>query len=218
MTVEAFIFDFGGVIIPGSPSIDDPDSPWARLEREHGLPGGAVWNAIYLENAAWLELRVGRSSFDEWRATSVANLARLASPAVAETAVAAFWAERENLAAPPSFNAGMVELVTLLRDRYRVGLLSNAAPGLEDELRGHYRIYDLFHDVINSATVGLAKPDPAIFALAARRIGVPAARCFFVDDLAHNVAAAREAGMQAHRFLGYDGLVAELRSAGLALD
>jgi putative hydrolase of the HAD superfamily len=217
MLIRGVIFDFGGVIIPGSPSIDDPDSPFSRLEREHGLPAGTLWRALYLDNAAWLELRVGGSSFDEWRAACVANVSAMAPAARAEAAVAGFWATRE-LRGPAAFNPGMVELVTALRERMLVGLLSNAAPGLEEELLGHYGIHHLFHDVINSATVRLAKPDPRVFRLAAERLGLAPGECFFIDDLPHNVAAARETGMQAHHFTGYDGLAEALRDAGVALD
>jgi FMN phosphatase YigB (HAD superfamily) len=41
----------------------------------------------------------------------------------------------------------------------------------------------------------MRKPDPAIYALAAERIGVPAAECVFVDDLPGNLKPARAMGM-----------------------
>lgn len=46
-----------------------------------------------------------------------------------------------------------------------------------------------------SGEVGLRKPDPAIYALAAERLGVALEECAFVDDLEHNVTAADELGM-----------------------
>lgn len=52
-----------------------------------------------------------------------------------------------------------------------------------------------FDDIVISGEVGLRKPDPAIFALAVERIGVPATRCVFVDDLKANVATADQLGM-----------------------
>jgi putative hydrolase of the HAD superfamily len=45
--------------------------------------------------------------------------------------------------------------------------------------------------------VGVAKPDPAIYRLAAERVGLPPEACLFVDDYEPNVAAAREVGMAA---------------------
>jgi epoxide hydrolase-like predicted phosphatase len=50
---------------------------------------------------------------------------------------------------------------------------------------------------IVSGHVGLRKPDPAIFALAAEQLGVPLDQCAFVDDIEHNVQAAAELGMHA---------------------
>jgi putative hydrolase of the HAD superfamily len=220
VTIRAVIFDFGGVIVPGSPTVDDPDAPWTRFEREHGLAPGSAWRAIYLDNAAWLQLRVGGSSFDEWRAVSTANLAAAAGPEAAERFIAAFWESRDRAGAGqrgdgPMFNDGMIDLVKRLKATHKVSILSNAAPGLEEELREHYAIHDLFDDVINSATVRLAKPDPAIFEVAAARLGLAPAECFFTDDLAHNVASARSVGMTAHEFRGVAGLVAALQAAGV---
>lgn len=54
-----------------------------------------------------------------------------------------------------------------------------------------------FDDVVISAEVGMRKPDPAIFRLAATRLGVDVAACVFVDDLDLNVEAARSVGMTA---------------------
>jgi putative hydrolase of the HAD superfamily len=48
-----------------------------------------------------------------------------------------------------------------------------------------------------SGEVGLRKPDPAIYALAADQLGVPLAECAFVDDLEPNVQAAADLGMHA---------------------
>ena len=48
---------------------------------------------------------------------------------------------------------------------------------------------------IVSGEVGLRKPDPAIFALAADELGVPLEQCVFVDDIEPNVHAAADLGM-----------------------
>jgi hypothetical protein len=69
--------------------------------------------------------------------------------------------------------------------------------------------------VINSARVGLAKPDVRIFHLAAERLGVPASACVFTDDLAHNVEGARAAGMRAFQFQDAAHLESELRALGV---
>jgi putative hydrolase of the HAD superfamily len=220
--IRAVIFDFGGVIVPGSPQADAADSPYAAIERDHGLEPGFLWRAVYLENPDWMRLRVGEGCEDDWQAGACQVVAAVTGGERAAGIVEAVFALRPQGRGLPgtglAFNEGMIELLRRLRGRYRVGLLSNAAPGLEDDLREHYGIYDLFDDVINSATVRMAKPDARIFALAAERHGIGTAECFFTDDLPHNVEAARAAGMTAHQFAGYAGLAAALRDAGIDPD
>jgi epoxide hydrolase-like predicted phosphatase len=74
----------------------------------------------------------------------------------------------------------------------RTGLLSNSW-GKSGYPR--HRFAALFDTTVISAEVGLRKPDPAIYALAADRLGLPPERCVFVDDLDLNVSAAQEVGM-----------------------
>ena len=61
----------------------------------------------------------------------------------------------------------------------------------------------------------LAKPDLAIFALAARRFGREPSTMLFIDDNAANVLAARDAGWHAHHFFGAPGLETELAALNL---
>lgn len=73
----------------------------------------------------------------------------------------------------------------------RTGLLSNSW-GLDYERDGWDTLFDA---VVISGEVGLRKPDPAIYALAAQRMALPPEQIVFVDDLRPNVRAAVEAGM-----------------------
>ena len=56
---------------------------------------------------------------------------------------------------------------------------------------------ELFDAELISAEVGLRKPDPPIFLLAAKRLGLEPAECAMVDDLRPNLAAAEALGMAA---------------------
>ncbi|HWD82124.1 MAG TPA: HAD family phosphatase [Kribbella sp.] len=62
----------------------------------------------------------------------------------------------------------------------------------------------MFDDVVISGEVGLRKPDPEIFELAAGRLGLEPAECVFVDDLQLNVDGARAVGMTAILHTEYD--------------
>ncbi|MGH3858737.1 HAD-IA family hydrolase [Actinokineospora sp.] len=70
----------------------------------------------------------------------------------------------------------------------RTALLSNAD-------RRPYGLPDLFDAVIVSGEVGVAKPNPAIYELAAKSLATTPDRCVFIDDVARYVRGAAEAGM-----------------------
>jgi putative hydrolase of the HAD superfamily len=70
----------------------------------------------------------------------------------------------------------------------------------------------MFDDIVISGEVGLRKPEPEIFHLAAERIGLRAEDCVFVDDLELNVEGARALGMTAIHHTSYDGTRRELES------
>jgi putative hydrolase of the HAD superfamily len=75
----------------------------------------------------------------------------------------------------------------------RTGLLSNSwgdALAYDETL-----LEELFDAWVISSEVGLRKPDPAIYELAAERLGLPPAQCVFVDDLPGNLKPARALGM-----------------------
>jgi putative hydrolase of the HAD superfamily len=97
----------------------------------------------------------------------------------------------------------------------RTGLISNSWS------TSHYDrdlLDELFDAILISGEVGLHKPQPEIYALAAERISEPPERCVFVDDLRENCAGAESVGMRAilHREAGET--VAELeRLLGIAV-
>ncbi|TDW95484.1 MULTISPECIES: HAD family phosphatase [Kribbella] len=62
----------------------------------------------------------------------------------------------------------------------------------------------MFDDIVISGEVGLRKPEPEIFELAAQRLGLEPAECVFVDDLQLNVDGARAVGMTAILHTEYD--------------
>jgi putative hydrolase of the HAD superfamily len=74
----------------------------------------------------------------------------------------------------------------------RTALLSNS---WGDERYDRELLGELFDAWVISAEVGMRKPDPAIYELAAERLGLPPQACVFVDDLPGNLKPARAIGM-----------------------
>jgi putative hydrolase of the HAD superfamily len=113
-------------------------------------------------------------------------------------------------------NAEMVAYVRELRGRgVRAALLTNNVREWEPLWRAKLpEIDELFELVVDSAFVGLRKPDPAIYALTLERLGgVASGRCVFVDDLDVNCEAARALGMAAVRFESAGQAIREIESA-----
>ena len=81
--------------------------------------------------------------------------------------------------------------------------------------RAEAHLFDRFRDVVVSGAEKIAKPDPAIYALALARFGLAGPDALFVDDREDNVAAAIDAGMKAHLFTDAEGLQARLAAEGL---
>jgi putative hydrolase of the HAD superfamily len=113
-------------------------------------------------------------------------------------------------------NRPMIEFVRELRGRgVRAALLTNNVREWEPRWRSKLpEIDELFEVVVDSAFVGMRKPEPAIYALTLERLGgVAAERCVFVDDLEPNCEAARAAGMAAVRFESAEQAIPEIESA-----
>jgi putative hydrolase of the HAD superfamily len=200
---RAVIFDFGGVIW---------NMGWdaARaLETAHGLPPGSLHATLY-GGDAWSLVERGRGDREAWLAGAHRALEQLAGRALPP-----LHAEWRALQAPIREN---IDLVRALRPRHRTGILSNADATLRERLGNVIGIVDLFDDIVCSAEVGLAKPEPAIYALACARLGLPPGACVFVDDHGPNVVAAADAGLRAilYRVDRGDDLRAQLATAGVA--
>ena len=92
----------------------------------------------------------------------------------------------------------MVDAVRRVRAAgHRTALLTNNAREWGVTWRPLIPLEELFDLVLDSSEIGLRKPDPAIYRLTCRELGLAPVECLFVDDLECNVVAARELGMAA---------------------
>lgn len=200
--VEAVIFDFGGVVA----QFYQPHL-FQTLESRLGLQAGSLSASLW-SSPEWRMAEVGAISDTEyWR--------RIAPRLGLESAAAIHSFQQELFGAAGS-DPRMIDLIRLLRGRYRTGLLSNASDASDPKrLADRYGVVDLFDVMIISAQVGLAKPDPAIFRLALKRLDCAPQATIFVDDFAPNVEAAAALGMRGIHFLGYEALIPALRQQGV---
>ena len=199
--IRGLLFDYGGVI---------HDMRWdvaRELEAAHGLPRQAVVETLY-RTETWKAMQCGRGDRQAWLDEAHALLEARAGRALPRLHDA--WRAAQG---PIAVN---VALIGSLRPAYRTAILSNADASLHGRLRA-LGLHDLCETVVCSADVGIAKPDPAIYRLAAARLTLAPEACLFVDDSDENVEAARQVGMTAihHRVDRGDDLAAQLAATGV---
>ncbi|MEZ0579565.1 HAD family hydrolase [Nocardioides sp. MH1] len=109
--------------------------------------------------------------------------------------------------------------VALVRELHAAGVRQVGLTNFSAELYPHapalFPFLDLLDDVVVSGRERIAKPDPAIYRLAAERAGLHPAELVFVDDKQVNVDAAAAVGMHGIRYDDADRLRLDLRGAGL---
>ena len=186
--VDGVAFDFGGVIARAS----GDESPVYALCERHGLPRAIVMDC----NERYRRLTdLGELSMEDLYARAVAEAGiREPYPGFCWDAAAADsegWIDF----APETFSL-MKELKALGK---RLGLVSNTSQFFYEEYycrrAGH--IHALMDAEILSWREHITKPDGAIVAIAAERMGLPPQRLLFLDDMPENVEGARRCGWRA---------------------
>jgi putative hydrolase of the HAD superfamily len=114
-------------------------------------------------------------------------------------------------------NPQMIRYVAELRGRgLRTALLTNNVREWEPLWRAKLpELDEIFELVVDSAFVGMRKPERRIYELTLARLGdgLRGEECLFVDDIEVNCEGARALGMTAVRFDSSDQAIAELESA-----
>jgi putative hydrolase of the HAD superfamily len=112
-------------------------------------------------------------------------------------------------------NEPMIELMRDLRGRgLRMAMLTNNVREWEPLWRAKLPVDEIFDVVVDSAFVGMRKPEREIYELTLERLGdVRAEECVFVDDVDVNCATATELGMTAVRYVSPEQAIDEIRSA-----
>ncbi len=98
-------------------------------------------------------------------------------------------------------NQAMIDLIReVRRDGYRTALLTNNVREWEATWRSMLPVDELFETVVDSAFVGVRKPDPRIYELTLGRVELDPANCIFIDDMEINCEAASDLGIHAVHF------------------
>jgi putative hydrolase of the HAD superfamily len=200
MAIRAVIFDFGGVILTS------PFEAFARYEADNGLPEGFLRrvNTVNPDDNAWAKLE--RSEVD------LAGFVRLF-----EEEARALGHEVDGAAVLAllggDLRPAMVEALRRCHERLKTALLTNNflavdAPRASPVGQGlaHFDV------IVESSRTGLRKPDPAIYELVCRELGVEPPEAAFLDDLGINLKPARAMGITTIKVVDPDEAIAALEA------
>jgi putative hydrolase of the HAD superfamily len=202
--IRAVISDFGGVL---TNPLWEAFAGWnQRVGADPGVLGMALQRAAEERGEHPLyALEKGELTEDEFTAAVQAQLP-------AEIDLRGF---RDVYFSHLHPNEPMIELMRDLRGRgLRMALLTNNVREWEPLWRAKLPVDDIFEVVVDSAFVGMRKPERRIYELTLERLGdVRAEECVFVDDVDVNCAMATELGMTAVHYVSPDQAIAEVRRA-----
>ena len=184
-TIRAVFWDLGGVIIR-----TEDRSRRVIWEDRLGLAPGELDQIVFAGEMGRKAALGGASASDVW--TWVSERLGL-DDEQAQVLRRDFWRGED-------LDRDLVAYIRRLKSNFRTGLISNAWPEIRKQIESEWGIADAFDDLIISAEVRLAKPDPRIFRLALDRLGVEAGQALFVDDFTENTKAAAALGMHTVHF------------------
>jgi epoxide hydrolase-like predicted phosphatase len=168
MKLEAVVFDLGGVVV---------DSPLHAIARAIVAVG---------EAGAWSRLERGELAMEAFFDAFEADC-RGEGIAVDARRMMGY------IASGAGPRPQMLEAIRRIRDHgLRTAALTN---NWQSEDRPENPLRELFHVFVESSVVGLRKPDPRIYELVCRELGVEPSAAAFLDDIGRNLKSARALGM-----------------------
>lgn len=184
MSIAAVIFDLGGVVL------ESPLAVFADYERTLDLPVHTLNKGIVAAGAtgAWARLERGELTMREFCVAFDAENAARGVAISTETLLG-------QVAARSGIRPAVVTAIRTLRAHaLKVAALTNnwVSADQADKMETLRCEFDVF---VESTRVGLRKPDPRIYELTCRELGVQAERVAYLDDIGLNLKPARALGM-----------------------
>src|ERR1700752_1894475 len=208
--IEAVIWDFGGVLTTS------PFEAFARFETERGLPADIIRRtnaANHLENA-WAKFERAEVDLDAFDNLFAAESLALGAEVRGKEVLPLLSGD---------LRPEMVEALKRVKAKFKTGCITNNLPANAIGSFGGRSLYvaevmALFDHVIESAKIGLRKPDPRIYRMMVETLKVDPSNCVYLDDLGVNIKTARAMGMTTIKVENAAQAIGELEAAtGLVL-
>ncbi|TGN77303.1 HAD family hydrolase [Bradyrhizobium yuanmingense] len=204
------IFDFGGVLT------SSPFEAFTRFETERGLPADIIRRtnaANHLENA-WAKFERAEVDIETFDALFAAESLALGAEVRGRDVLPLLQGD---------LRPEMVEALKRIKAQFKTGCITNNLPANAiGSMTGRSlyiaEVMVLFDHVIESAKIGLRKPDPRIYQMMVETLKVDPSNCVYLDDLGVNLKPARQMGMTTIKVTSGAQAIAELEEAtGLKL-
>jgi len=204
--IKAVIWDFGGVFT------SSPFEAFARYETEKGIPVGTIRkiNSTNHDNNAWAQFEQSKVDIDGFDKLFLAEAAVLGHTIPGRDVLPLLAGD---------FRPDVIEALRRVKRQFATGCITNNMPhnaaGGTAAGRSLYakEIMELFDVVIESAKIGIRKPDPRIYLMMCEKLGVTPETCVFLDDLGGNLKPARALGMTTIKVESGPQAIAELEAA-----
>jgi putative hydrolase of the HAD superfamily len=210
IVIEAVIWDFGGVLTTS------PFEAFARFETERGLPADIIrrTNANNHWENAWAKFERAEVDLETFDRLFAAESLGLGAEVRGRDVLPLLSGD---------LRPDMVEALRQTKARFKTGCITNNLPANAiGSLSGRSlyiaEVMALFDHIIESAKIGLRKPDPRIYRMMVEALGVDPKNCVYLDDLGINLKPAREMGMTTIKVVSAPQAIAELEAVtGLSL-
>ncbi len=197
MTIEAVIWDFGGVFTTS------PFEAFNRYERANGLPADFIRtiNATNPDHNAWALFERAEVDAGGFDVKFFEESTALGHPVRGADVLPLLSGD---------VRPAMVEALKLCKQKFKVGCITNNmaqghGAGMQATREGAARTADImlmFDAVIESSKAGVRKPDPRIYQMMCELLGVAPKACVYLDDLGVNCKPAAALGMTAIKVVG----------------
>ncbi|HEX6197904.1 MAG TPA: HAD-IA family hydrolase [Jiangellaceae bacterium] len=164
------------------------DDPIAAAERAHGVEYETLARAMFARDLLYPAC-AGEITAGDWMGRAANRLLETGLSHEAALSLVQAWRSR-----PFWIDQQVMDWLAAARRRMPVWLLTNQMDDFAEAMAGA-GVLERMDGVINSADVGVPKPEPEIYRIAAGKVGVPLEHCLFIDDRSENIDAAAELGM-----------------------
>lgn len=189
---SAIVFDLGQVIVPFDYKLftDKLD----QIQKGLGEQFVAKYNASYEIHRRFEKGEISEKDF-------ISKMLEYLDHKIDGETFCKYWSDIF------SFNEDVIALLPLLKQKYKLYLVSNTNSIHQKYGYKDYGFLKLFDKLFLSHEVGFIKPEKEIYQAVKKESGFPSEEHIFIDDILEYVDAAKKLGWDGIQFLGYKDLV-----------